>query len=63
MLFRSASVLSIEAEDGETMTSAPHPKQKLWVKLDKRPEVFDLLRRCEDQAVVSDVRAAECEAL
>ena len=58
-----ASVLSIEAEDGEIMTSAPHPKQKLWVKLDKRPEVFDLLRRCEDQAVVSDVRAAECEAL
>lgn len=54
------SVLSIETEDGEKMMSAPHPKQKLWVRLERTPDVFDILRRCEEQA---GVQAAECEAL
>lgn len=56
-------VLSIETEDGEPMMSAPHPKQKLWVRLERTPDIFDLLRRCEGQAAASDVPAAECEAL
>lgn len=41
-------VLSIETEDGESMESAPHPKQMLWVKLERMPEVSDLLRRREE---------------
>lgn len=57
------SVLSIETEDGEKMESAPHPKQKLWVRLDRTPDVFDLLRRCDEQAAAGDAKAAECEAL
>lgn len=43
------SVLSIENEDGEKMESAPHPKQKLWLTLERTPEVFDLLRRKEEK--------------
>ena len=38
------TVLAIQNEDGERMESCPHPKQKLFVKLSKLPEPFDLLR-------------------
>lgn len=34
-------------EDGEEQKSAPHPKQKLFVQLDKRAETYDILRRAE----------------
>ena len=39
-----ASVLSIRDEDGMEMESAPHPKQKLTVKLSEQAEEYDLLR-------------------
>lgn len=34
-------------EDGKQMASAPHPKQKLFVKLSEEAAVFDLLRKRE----------------
>ncbi len=40
-----ATVLSIRNEDGEEMESAPHPKQKLFVKLTTKPARYDILRR------------------
>ena len=40
----SAKVLEIKNENGETMESAPHPKQKLFVKFDNMPEIGDILR-------------------
>ena len=40
-------VLGIKNEDGEDMESCPHPKQKLFIKLDQTPEEFDILRRKE----------------
>ena len=33
--------------DGEEQESAPHPKQELFIKLDKKAEKFDILRREE----------------
>lgn len=41
------AVTAIYDEDGNPMESAPHPKQKLWVALDKKAEKNDLLRRAE----------------
>ncbi|MCC8045889.1 MAG: U32 family peptidase [Clostridiales bacterium] len=41
------TVLGIRDEDGNPMESAPHPQQKLWVKLHCEAEEFDLLRRAE----------------
>ncbi len=41
-------VLSIQAEDGSEQESAPHPQQKLQVKLSVNPVPGDILRvRCE----------------
>lgn len=40
-----AHVLQIRNEDGELMESAPHPKQKLFVKLDCLVAQYDLLRQ------------------
>ncbi len=40
-----ARVLSIRDEEGAPMSSAPHPKQKLYVTLDGEAEVYDILRR------------------
>ena len=37
-------VLEIKNEQGENMESAPHPKQKLFVKLSEVPEKGDILR-------------------
>ena len=41
----SAKVLAIYDEEGNPMESAPHPKQKLYVKLDVAAEPLDVLRR------------------
>ena len=40
-------VLSITDEEGTPMDSAPHAKQKLWVRLSGAAEKYDLLRRSE----------------
>ena len=40
----SAKVLEIKNGEGEIMESAPHPKQKLFVKFDIMPEPGDILR-------------------
>lgn len=41
------NVLGIKNEAGEDMESCPHPKQKLFIKLDVTPDEFDILRRKE----------------
>ncbi|MCD7737144.1 MAG: U32 family peptidase C-terminal domain-containing protein, partial [Lachnospiraceae bacterium] len=41
------SVLGIRDEAGNVMESAPHPKQKLWVKLGCEAAEYDILRRAE----------------
>ena len=43
-----AQVLEILSDEGEFMTSAPHPLQMLHVKLSAMPEPFDILRRKEE---------------
>ncbi|MBQ8489057.1 MAG: U32 family peptidase [Pseudobutyrivibrio sp.] len=40
-------VLGIKNEEGEDMESCPHPKQKLFIKLNVTPDEFDILRRNE----------------
>lgn len=41
-------VLSIQAEDGSEQESAPHPQQRLFVRLSESPEQGDILRvRCQ----------------
>ena len=40
-----ATVEAIEDEEGNRQQSAPHARQKLWVKLSVPPERYDLLRR------------------
>ncbi|MCD8022920.1 MAG: U32 family peptidase [Lachnospiraceae bacterium] len=40
-------VLAIRDDEGNAMESAPHPKQKLWVKLACEAEQYDILRRAE----------------
>lgn len=42
-----ATVLSIADEEGVSMESAPHPQQKLDVRLSGMAERYDLLRRKE----------------
>ena len=41
------TVIRIVNEAGEEQESAPHPKQVLYVELDRQAEVFDILRRKE----------------
>ena len=41
-------VESLLDEEGNPMESAPHPKQKLFVKLSKEAETYDILRKKED---------------
>ena len=43
----TVKVLQILTEDGEEQESAPHPKQVLYVRLDQRPDHYDILRRQE----------------
>lgn len=40
----SVTVEKIYTQEMEMVESAPHPKQKLWLKLSKLPEKYDLLR-------------------
>ena len=37
-------VLAMYNEEGETMESCPHPKQVVYLQLDKLPDVYDILR-------------------
>lgn len=37
-------VLSMHTEDGESVDSAPHPQQVLWIELSKPAKKYDLLR-------------------
>lgn len=48
---RNVAVLveGIWDEFGAEMESAPHPKQKLWVRLGSTPEPYDILRRKEEE--------------
>jgi putative protease len=43
-----AEVLAIYDEEGNSMQSAPHPKQKLRVRLSAPAEKYDILRREEE---------------
>ena len=43
----SVQVEAIYNEEGESMESAPHAQQRIYVKLTETPEVFDILRRGE----------------
>lgn len=45
----SVEVKAIYNEDGESVESAPHPQQKLFVDLGEKIEVYDLLRRPEKE--------------
>lgn len=39
------TVLAIMDEEGNEQESAPHPKQKLWVRLSVTPGEYDILRK------------------
>ncbi len=43
-----ATVKAIYNEDGQSVESAPHPRQVLWLDLGILPELYDLLRRQEE---------------
>ena len=43
------NVISIRDEDGNEQESCPHPKQKLYAEFDKELEVYDILRREEEE--------------
>ena len=45
-------VLAMYNEEGEAMDNCPHPKQIVYLQLDKQPEVYDILR-------VANVKEAE----
>ncbi len=38
------NVEGMYTEEGQTVNSAPHPKQVLWIKLSEAPQCYDLLR-------------------
>ena len=38
------TVLAMYNEDGEMVESCPHPKQVIYLQLDKQPDVYDILR-------------------
>ena len=40
----STTVLGMTTEDGESVESAPHPKQRLYLKLSERADVYDIIR-------------------
>ena len=42
------TVEAMYTEEGESVDSAPHPKQVLWIKLSETPEHYDLLRQKND---------------
>lgn len=39
------SVIEIKDDEGNSMESAPHPKQKLWINLGTKLDRYDILRR------------------
>ena len=41
----TVTVVAITDEEGNAQDSAPHPKQKLWVKLSVVPAQYDILRK------------------
>ena len=43
----SVTVKGLYTEDGESVESAPHPKQVLYVDLGIEVDKYDLLRRAE----------------
>ncbi|SFK77239.1 putative protease [Lachnospiraceae bacterium KH1T2] len=47
-------VESIRSEENGQMDSAPHPKQKVWVKLSGNPSAQDLLRRKEKRGETNE---------
>ena len=47
----SVRVEELVDEEGRPMESAPHPKQRLFVRLGEQAEVYDILRRKEDADV------------
>ncbi len=47
-------VAAIFDEEGNQMESAPHPKQKLWVDLEGLADVYDILRRKEEETGKSE---------
>lgn len=49
----AVAVTEITDEEGLLMDSAPHPQQKLWVKLSETPDSYDILRRREEDTVES----------
>ncbi len=49
----AAAVTEITDEEGLLMDSAPHPQQKLWVRLSENPDSYDILRRREEDTVES----------
>ena len=42
-------VKRIVNEDGEDQVSAPHPKQKLWIDLGYPLDIYDILRRKDEE--------------
>lgn len=42
-----AEVQDIRDQEGNAMESAPHPKQKLWIRLSAKADRYDILRRKE----------------
>lgn len=40
-------VLGMMDEEGNPMTSAPHPLQKLFLRLSEKPDRYDILRMPE----------------
>lgn len=46
-----AEVLSITDQEGVSQESAPHPRQRLWVRLSQTPEEHDVLRKKGSDAV------------
>lgn len=47
----TVEVLAITDEEGNSMESAPHPQQRLWVTLSQTPDSYDILRRREEDSV------------
>ena len=43
----TVTVTEIFDEEGNSMESAPHPKQKLWINLNGQADQYDILRRAE----------------
>ena len=47
-------VLAMKDEEGNSMESCPHPKQIVYLQLDKQPDVYDILRVANTKDTVSE---------